>query len=93
MLANKSDPKPNNHLTYLFLKMYFQQERLPKEIFIPAKNTLIPDLKKVTDGYIRVIENLIKEKVDLKRSQYAKDNKYWLEIIYLQIQLNKVKPI
>jgi hypothetical protein len=77
------------HLTYAFLKMYFQQEKLPKELFIEHKNVLIKDVKRVTDGYILAIENLIKLGVDLSRNRYAESCKYWLETIYKEIRKPK----
>lgn len=80
------------HLTYSFLKMFFQQERLPKEIHIPEKHMTV-DPKRLSTFHINAIELLIKKGADLKKNRYAEVNKYWLELIYKNIINKSTEPI
>lgn len=59
--ALKVDAATQPHLTYSFLKMFFQQERLPKEIHIPEKHMTV-DPKKLSTYHINAIELLIKKR-------------------------------
>jgi len=85
--APKVDAVAQPHLTYAFLKMFFKQERLPKEIYIPEKHMTV-DPKRLSTYHINAIEYLIKKGTDLKKNRYAEVNKYWLELIYKNI-INK----
>lgn len=81
----------NQQLTYSFLKMFFEQERLPKELSIPHKGIKIPNVKEVALIHIRAIDGLIASNTDLKKSRYAELNKYWLVTIYEEIKAQKIK--
>lgn len=71
--------------TFSFLKMFFQQEKLPAELYIEFKNIRVKDVKALAGHYIRTYEALIQldEKLMLKRS--AANALYWLEILYREV--------
>lgn len=82
------------HLTYSFLKMYFEQEKYPNQLSIPSKKIFIPDVKKLVLTYIKSTDFLIKNDADLKTNRLAETNKHWLVKIYNEIQRQKpIKPV
>lgn len=74
---------------FSFLKMFFQQERMPDELYIEIKAMTIKNVKELAEHYIKTYDYFLRQDNTLliqKRS--AQNALYWLELLYREV-INK----